>query len=159
MDFLYQIDSLEDPTDYPGARPNARDPYVELSWYCVDRTTPIAPYHTLIAGYDDLAEPVKTNAARYMDEWFTHEEVTQLLPYLCIELGHIVSVRRLPVPMNIFLDSGESIANPVAHLLNDTAWRVALTLSREDEDYPLPFAASAYYLVASPERGEPEPLG
>ncbi|NTU79680.1 MAG: hypothetical protein HGA45_09790 [Chloroflexales bacterium] len=159
MDFLYQIDSLEDPADYPDARRQAHDPYVELSWYCVGRTTPIAPYQTLIVGYDDLAEPVKTDAARYMDEWFTKEEVTQLLPYLCIELGHIASVRRLPVPMNIFLDSGESIANPVARLLNASSWRVALTLSPADNDYPLPFSVSAYYSVVPSEHGEAEPLG
>lgn len=106
MDFLYQVDSLMDPADYPHGQPLPDSPYVELSWYCPDRTTPIAPYDSLIAGYAGLEGQLKADAERYMDEWFTRDEVAQLLTYLCIELGHTVSVRRLPVPMNIFLDSG-----------------------------------------------------
>lgn len=148
MEWLYQIDSLVAPSDYPEAQPNAHEPYVELSWYAIDRARPIAPYASLIVGYHGLGAPVKADAEHYMDEWFTHDEVELLLPYLCLELGHTVSVRQLPVPMNIFLANGSSMATPVTRLLADPAWRLALTLSQQDDDYPLPFSVGATYLVA-----------
>jgi hypothetical protein len=157
MDFLYQVDSLMDPAEYPHGRPLPDSPYVELSWYCPDRPTPIAPYDSLIAGYAGLEGQLKANAERYMDEWFTRDEVAQLLTYLCIELGHTVSVRRLPVPMNIFLDIGDSVATPVARVLADPSWRVALTLSGADDGFPLATAASAYYLAAPHEAAEEGP--
>lgn len=148
MEWLYQIDSLVAPSDYPEAQPNIDAPSVELSWYTIDRAQPIAPYASLIVGYHDLREPIKSNAERYMDEWFTREEVELLLPYLCLELGHTVSVRHLPVPMDIFLADGSSMATPVSRLLADPAWRLAFTLSPQDDGYPLPFSVGATYLVA-----------
>lgn len=153
MEFLYQVDSLMDPADYPGASTQPDGIFVELSWYCAGRSTPIAPYDTLIADYNALQGQLQADAERYMDEWFTRDEVAQLLGYLCIELGHTVNVRRLPVPMEIFLTSGASMATPVERLLVDPSWQVGLTLSSADEGYPLAFTVSAYYLVTSPGRG------
>lgn len=147
-ELLYQIDSLVDLDDYPEGQPHDHGPYVELSWYALDRVEPVASYETLILGYERLDGPVKVDAERYMDGWLTREEVTALLPYLCLELGHMVSVRCLPVPMKIFLDDGSSIATPAERVLEDPAWRLALNLSPEDEGYPLPFAVGATYLVA-----------
>jgi hypothetical protein len=147
-ELLYQIDSLVDASSYPEGQPNDHDPYVELGWYAMNRAQPIAPYETLIVGYENLDGPVKTDAERYMDGWLTREEVTALLPYICLELGHTVNVRCLPVPMKIFLDDGSSMATPAERALEDPAWRLALTLSPEDEGYPLPFAVGATYLVA-----------
>jgi hypothetical protein len=151
MELLYQVESLIDPANYPGAQPGADAPFAELSWYAVDRATSIAPYDTLIVGYHNLPSSVKADAEHYMDEWLTREEVAQLLPYLCLELGHTVRRQWLPVPMNIFLADGTSMATPVARVVDGERWRVAHTLSADgDQGYPLPFAVSAYYL-ATPE--------
>ncbi len=144
MDELYGVYSLGHPSDYPAAFLE-EDNRVELEWFCMDRTQPIAPYETLIIGYVTLEEPAKLKAQRYMDEHFTRDEGRRLLPYLCFTYGHLVGIRVIPVPMDIWLAEGQSLANPVSTILASGGWTLAHTLSHEAADYPLPFQVSAYY--------------
>jgi hypothetical protein len=146
MNELYILNSVADPSDYPDAALNA-DGQVELDWFCHGRAQPIAPYHTLITNYAVIEEPVKGNAARYMDELFTRAEASLLIPYLCFTYGHLVGISVVPVPMDIFVADGTSMANPISMLLADGRWRITHTVSPAGADYPLPFSVSAYYRV------------
>ncbi len=146
MDELYIVNSVGDPSRYPDAARN-QDGQVELDWFCHGRSQPIAPYATLITDYAQIEEPEKGNAERYMDELFTRAEASLLIPYLCFAYGHLVGISVVPVPMDIFLADGASIANPVSMLLADRRWRIAHTISPSETDYPLPIAVSAYYRV------------
>ena len=146
MDELYIVHSVGNPSDYPNAALN-QDGQVELDWFCHGRSQPIAPYHSLITDYTQIEEPDKRNAERYMDELFTRAEASLLIPYLCFAYGHLVGISVVPVPMDIFLADGTSMANPVSMLLADRRWRIAHTVSPSEADYPLPFAVSAYYRV------------
>ena len=147
MDELYIVNSLGNPPDYPEATLN-QDGQLELDWFCHGRSQPIAPYAALITDYALLEESDKGNAERYMDELFTREEASLLIPYLCFSYGHLVGIRVVPVPMDIFGGDGRSIANPVSMLLADGRWTIARTVSPAEADYPLSFAVSAYYVVA-----------
>jgi hypothetical protein len=82
-----------------------------------------------------------------MDELFTRAEASLLIPYLCFAYGHLVGISVVPVPMDIFLADGASIANPVSMQLADHRWRIAHTVSPSEPDYLLPFAVSAYYRI------------
>lgn len=146
MDELYIVNSVGDASNYPDAALN-QDGQVELDWFCHSRSQPIAPYATLITGYTQIDQPEQGNAERYMDELFTRAEASLLIPYLCFAYGHLVGISVVPVPMNIFLTDGTSIANPVSVLLADRRWRIVHILSLSEADYPLPFAVSAYYRV------------
>jgi hypothetical protein len=146
MDELYIVNSLGNPSDYPDAALD-QDGQVELDWFCSGRTQPIAPYETLITDYATLGEVHKENAQRYMDELFTREEANLLIPYLCFTFGHRVGIGVVPVPMDIFVAEGESMANPVSILFTHGRWKIAHTLSQREADYPLPFQVSAYYRV------------
>lgn len=146
MDELYIVNSVGEASSYPDAALN-QDGQVELDWFCHGRSQPIAPYATLITGYPQISQPEQGNAERYMDELFTRTEASLLIPYLCFAYGHLVGISVVPVPMNIFLADGASIANPVSVLLADRRWRIVHTLLPSEADYPLPFAVSAYYRV------------
>jgi hypothetical protein len=119
-----------------------------LDWICLERERPIAPYETLIVGYETLSEPIKSNAQRGMDEYFTEDEVKLLLPYICFTYGDPVGISVIPVPMDIFLENGESIVNPIAPVLGNDPWKIAHIPSSEDEKYPFPFKVCAYYFKA-----------
>ena len=82
-----------------------------------------------------------------MDELFTRAEASLLIPYLCFAYGHLVGISVVPVPMDIFLADGTSMANPVSLLLADGRWRIAHTISPSEADYLLPFSVSAYYRI------------
>ena len=82
-----------------------------------------------------------------MDELFTRAEASLLIPYLCFTFGHLVGISVVPVPMDIFVTGGTSMANPVSMLLADRRWRIAHTVSPSEADYLLPFSVSAYYRV------------
>jgi len=146
MDELYIVNSVGDPSNYPDAALN-QDGQVELDWFCHGRAQPIAPYAALITNYARLEEPEKGNAERYMDELFTRAEASLLIPYLCFTYGHLVGISIVPIPMDIFLADGTSMANPVSMLLADGRWRIAHTVSPAEADYLLPFSVSAYYRV------------
>jgi hypothetical protein len=144
MDELYIVNSIGDPSDYVDAALN-QDGQVELDWFCHGRSQPIAPHHTLITDYAHIEEPDKGNAERYMNELFTRAEASLFIPYLCFTYGHLVGISVVPVPMDIFVANGPSMANPVSMLLADRRWRIAHTVSPSEADYPLPFAVSAYF--------------
>jgi hypothetical protein len=143
MDALYTVHSHGHPSTYPDGQVE-EDGSVALEWFCVDRAQPIAPYTSLIRGYTMLEEPYRSNAQCYMDELFTREEVQLLLPYLCFTYGTLVGIRVIPIPMDIWVAAGQSMANPTSVLLAHEAWIIAHTLSPE-EGYPLPFKVCAYY--------------
>src|SRR5690349_11247876 len=118
MDELYGIHSVTYASDYSDAIVE-EDGSVLLEWYCAYRPQPIADYETLIKDYAALGEPYKSNAERYMDELFTREEVNEILPYLCFTYGHLVGISTVPVPMDIWLADGHSMANPVSTILEN----------------------------------------
>lgn len=143
MDKLYIIHSLANPSDYPDALVRD-DQSVELLWFCVDRPQPIAAYASLIRDYTLLEAPYRLDAQHFMDEHFTREEAEILLPYLCFTYGHMVGVGHLPIPMDIWVAPGQSMATPASGMLANGTWRIEHTLAPGDAGYPLPLKVCAY---------------
>lgn len=152
MDELYTLYSLGQPEHYPDAQPGD-DQRVELEWFCVDRPQPIAAYATLLRGYTELREPYRDQAQRYLDELFTGEDVRLLLPYVAARYGQQVGVRVLPMPMDIWVAEGQSMAAPTSLILASGGWSIAHTLAPQEAGYPLPFTVSAYYQRKRPSQG------
>jgi hypothetical protein len=110
---------------------------VTLSWFVVDRSSPVVTYTEAIAGYDAIDKDYRFLAEGAVDEYFTFEEAQALVEYLTREHpgdGHEISRVSLPIEENIMGIGAIPVGGPQGFLM----------LSKR-EGWNLPFQVYGYY--------------
>jgi hypothetical protein len=111
---------------------------VRLNWVCLERENPVAPYETLIEGYNDLDERVRSYFEEFIRELFTEDEIRLLEAYLVETVGPELHIQEEPLPASSIF-----IPMPFRQVCFGKG-RGFHNLFGEAQ-YDLPFKAGAYY--------------
>ena len=110
---------------------------VRFNWYCLERSTPVAPYETLIADCERLDEQHLSALKKEVNRYFTAEEVAQLEDYLEERYGLTLSTEEVPFPIKQkagFFEEGSQVIYDFLELSGK-------------EHYSLPFDVWGYYTI------------
>ena len=142
-----------------GALHRVADPrLITFHWFCVGRTTPLAPYATLIMGHRNLSDAALARAEATVDEFLSEPEFHQLRAYLRNRHGEDLRTTLLVAPVSaVKPDAGTHVGQerPFAQIEVGAATGKGFHRLSEDEGYTLPFTVWGYYSLPSPMRSNP----
>ena len=143
MSQLFSVHSLVRDFTYQGTQYEE----IKVSWFVVERKTPLVPFENAIEDYAQLSEKVRAFPEGYINEQFSRPEAEALKNYLDRRPGvtTVIEAVELPVMANA---SG-------CRRLERGGGNDFLILHREKR-YPLPFKVEGYFSVRL---AEPKVLG
>ena len=134
MTEIYSVHSLARDFIYAGRQYEE----VKISWFVVERATPLVPYDTAIEDFGQLDAAARAFPVAYLDEQFGRDEAAALKQYLDRRPGITTQIEAIELPV---------MANASGCRRLPRGGGNDFLLLHREKGYALPFKVEGYFSI------------